>query len=84
MSGKYIDRHELVETFDVVAKHLGAAPMESITSAALRVFRQNCAPQVTLDVARIVIEMGGKTADVQWEHLQRCARMIRGSAPSLN
>ena len=76
----FIDRHELIECFNLVSKQLGALPMESISAAALRVFRQNCAAPVTLNVARIVLEMHGKEPPEQWAQLQRAANLIRGSA----
>lgn len=80
--GQYIDRHELINVFEVVAKELGAAPMESIASAALRVFRQNCATARTLDVARMVLEMNGKPPTEQWETLRRAAQLICAGAPN--
>lgn len=84
MKARFIPRDRLVQDFNTVAAALNAAPMESIAAAALRVFRQNCAKQVQLDVARIVLEMNGQPADKQWELMQRAARIARGADSKAN
>lgn len=79
-----IGRAELLHAYEAVSTALGKQPLESLHDAAMRVFRQNCAPQVTLDVARVVLEMGGKPSDQQWRLMAAAAKMVRASLSSAN
>lgn len=80
--GYYIDRSELVAVYNLVGGQLEQRPLESLRDAATRVFRHNCAPQVTLDVARLVLELEGKPSEHQWRLLSAAAAMIRASRSS--
>jgi len=80
----HIGRSELLAAYTAVSETLGKEPLESLHEAAMRVFRANCHPQLTLDVARIVLEMSGKPSENQWRLMAAAAKMIRASSPSAN
>lgn len=72
--------HRQREDFELVADALEMDRGESLAAAALRVFRRNCAPKPTLDVARIVLEARhGASADEQWRAIHRAARALRAA-----
>lgn len=78
----YVDRKELARYYLAVSKALDARPLESLHDAAMRTFRQNCAPEVTLDVARIVLRCAGASSDEQWRLLKQAHERLEASAPS--
>lgn len=68
------------EDFLLLVDALGGRPYESLSHAALRVFRQNCAPRPLLDVSRILLELQPNApTDEQWQTIQRAARVLRAA-----
>lgn len=67
---------ELVLQYFTVCDAFERRPSESLSGAAFRVFRQNCARPEVLRAAKIVLGMTGKPAREQWTALAECAELV--------
>jgi hypothetical protein len=66
-----------VRAYGIVEAALGVrSTNESLSGAAFRVTRENCAPPHVLDIARRVLGATGKLGVRQWEVLYECADII--------
>jgi hypothetical protein len=77
----FASQSEADAAYDVVYAALGCRRMESLTSAAFRVRRENIAAPHVLEVARIVAGMTGAPPLKQWSVLKQAAAVIHEHAP---
>ena len=69
----------VLDDVTLVADKLEARPNESLAAAAARLLQQNCAPRVSLDIARVVIQAKDCRRPEQWHAIAHAAKRLRTS-----